>query len=126
MNTLNSRAIAVLLGITGAVGCALAQGTAQPSAPGNAPAPGASGADKYPGPGVAPPMGPWRSGPRHTPGWSMMTEQERQEHHARLRDARTPEDCQRVMDEHRQLMEQRAKARGLPMNRPPNAACAVR
>lgn len=70
--------------------------------------------------------GPWHAGPRHTPGWSMMSEQERAQHHAQLRAAKTPEECRRVMDEHRRLMERRAAERGMPMQAPPEDACPAR
>jgi hypothetical protein len=60
-----------------------------------------------------------------TPGWAMMSAQERDEHHKRLQEARTPEECRAVMDEHRKLMEQRAKDRGMAgMRGPRRDACA--
>ena len=40
--------------------------------------------------------------------------------------AKTPEECQRIMDEHRRLMERRAAERGMPMQPPPEAACPAR
>jgi hypothetical protein len=55
----------------------------------------------------------------------MMSAQERDEHHKRLLEAKTPEECRAVMDEHRKLMEQRAKDRGMPgMRGPRRDACA--
>lgn len=101
MNHFSIRSIAVLLSLVGAVSAGCAQG-------------------------ARPMSGPWRAGPNHTPGWSMMSEQERAQHHAQLQAAKTPEECQRVMDEHRRLMQRRAAERGMPMQSPPEAACPAR
>lgn len=69
------------------------------------------------------PQGPGpRMGPDHTPGWHMMTQAERDEHHRRMLSARTPQECRQFMDEHRRLMQQRAGGRGMQM--PPQDACA--
>ena len=56
----------------------------------------------------------------------MMSEQERMQHREQLRGARHAEDCQRIMQEHQRLMQQRATERGAPMPRPPHAACPMR
>lgn len=101
MNHISIRSIAVLLSLVGAVSAGCAQG-------------------------ARPMSGPWHAGPNHTPGWSMMSEQERAQHHAQLQAAKTPEECQRVMDEHRRLMQRRAAERGMPMQSPPEAACPAR
>jgi hypothetical protein len=101
MNNVAIRSTAVLLSLVGVIGAGCAQ--------------------------VRGPMyGPGHAGPRHTPGWSMMSEQERAQHHAQIRAAKTPEECQRIMDEHRRLMERRAAERGMPMQPPPEAACPAR
>ncbi|RZJ07053.1 MAG: hypothetical protein EOO54_23830 [Haliea sp.] len=86
---------------------------AQPAGPAKAPqasasAPGAIG----PGGGAGRGMGP-RFGRDYTPGWPMMTGKERAEHRRRMADARTADECRVVRDEHRKLMEQRAKERGM-------------
>lgn len=92
-----------------------APGAARPAA--SAPSPGR-------GPGARGGMGP-RMGKDFTPGWAMMSTQERDEHHKRLQDAKTPEECRAVMDEHRKLMDQRAKERGMSgMRGPRRDACA--
>lgn len=65
-----------------------------------------------------------RMGPDHTPGWQMMNQAERDEHHRRMMAARTPEDCRRVMDEHRKRMQERADAHGMKMPGPRHDACA--
>ena len=72
--------------------------------------------------GPGPMMGHW--GSRYTPGWSMMTPQERDAHRAAMRNARTYDECRKTMDEHRDLMQQRAKERGVTMPGPRRDACA--
>ena len=89
MNHFSIRSIAVLLSLVGAVSAGCAQG-------------------------ARPMSGPWHAGPNHTPGWSMMSEQERAQHHAQLQAAKTPEECQRVMDEHRRLMQRHDIREGHP------------
>ena len=49
-----------------------------------------------------------------TPGWSMMTPEEREAHQAHLRSATSREQCERYMQEHQKRMADRAKQRGLP------------
>jgi hypothetical protein len=77
-----------------------------------------------PGPGPRGPMGP-RFGQDYTPGWSMMTPQERDDHRQRMHSAKTPDDCRKIVDEHRKLMADRAKERGMGSFRGPRRdACA--
>lgn len=65
-----------------------------------------------------------RWGRSYTPGWSMMTPQEREQHRKRMWEARTPAECRAIRDEHRKLMDERAKERGLgPMRGPRHDAC---
>jgi hypothetical protein len=47
-----------------------------------------------------------------TPGWSLMTPKERDEHRARMRAATTAQACRELMAEHRALMQKRAEERG--------------
>lgn len=93
-------------------------GQQQPPAPGAGP-----GYGMGPG-GMGPGRGPWY-GSDYTPGWSMMTPQERDEHRRRMLAARTPEECRQIRDEQVQRMTDRARAQGattLPM--PMRDACA--
>ncbi|VTU36467.1 hypothetical protein [Variovorax sp. RA8] len=83
-----------------------------PQAAASAPGPGGPGAGARGG------MGP-RFGRNYTPGWSMMSEAERAEHRKQMAGARTPDECRAVRDEHRKLMEQRAKERGMTHLRGP-------
>ena len=93
------------------VGAALAQGPGTGPGPGGGPGYGRGG------------MGP-RVGGDYTPGWSMMTPGERDEHRQRMHSAKTPEECRQIVDEHRKLMEQRAKERGVtPGPGPRQNAC---
>lgn len=49
-----------------------------------------------------------------TPGWSMMSEKERDEHRSRMRSGMSTDECQRYMEEHHRKMTERAKERGAP------------
>jgi hypothetical protein len=66
-----------------------------------------------------------RSGRRDTPGWSMMTPQERSEHQAKMRSMTNPDECKAYMEQHHQKMAERAKEKGLSVPaRPRRDACA--
>ena len=47
-----------------------------------------------------------------TPGWSMMSEKERDEHRSRMHSGMSADDCRRYMEEHHRKMAERAKERG--------------
>jgi hypothetical protein len=53
-----------------------------------------------------------RHGSDYTPGWSMMSKQERDEHRKRLQEMKTYEECRAYLDQHRTQMEARAKEQG--------------
>jgi hypothetical protein len=55
-----------------------------------------------------------RVGADQTPGWDMMTTTERQQFQRDLQAAKTPDQCRQVMGKHRQMMQDRAKERGVP------------
>jgi hypothetical protein len=111
---------------------ALAAGTAaaQPDSgrgPGAGPGPGASA----PGGGMGPRMGPGmgrgagRWGSDFTPGWAMMTPEERNEHRDRMRNMKSYEECKAYQSQHHEQMAARAKERGgSPMPGPRRDACA--
>lgn len=103
-----------------AVALALASlaAVAQPGPPGAGPRASAPGGGM--GPGHM--MGRW--GPDHTPGWSLMTEQERLQHQERLRAAKTADECRAEMERHRAQMAERAKERGQTLPTPRRDACA--
>jgi hypothetical protein len=53
-----------------------------------------------------------RHGSDYTPGWSMMSKAERDEHRKRLHEMKTYEECRAYLDQHRTQMETRAKEQG--------------
>ena len=69
-----------------------------------------------PGPGGGPGKGPgagWQFGPDNTRGWSLMNAEERNAHRQKMLGATTLAECQAVLEEHRKLIEQRARERGV-------------
>jgi hypothetical protein len=70
-----------------------------------------------PGPGRGPGAGP-RFGADVTPGWSMMTPEERQAHREKMQSMKDPAQCQAYMAEHQKQMQERAKERGKPFPGP--------
>lgn len=85
------------------------------------------------GPGASAPRGP--GGPGHmsggrwgsgvTPGWSLMTPQERQQHRDKMRSMTSHDECKAYVDQHHQEMAARAKEKGLDAPRQPRRhACA--
>lgn len=74
------------------------------------------------GPGWGPGM---RAGPQHTPGWSMMTPEERRQHHTKVTGFKSTEECRAYLTQHREQMAERAKARGTVMRGPRGDTCAV-
>ncbi|WP_332813566.1 hypothetical protein [Ramlibacter sp.] len=79
----------------------------------------------YPPGGMGRHAGGPGTGPDHTPGWGMMSQAERDEHHRRMQAARTPEECRQAMDDHRRRMQERARERGMRMPEPRQDACAA-
>ena len=77
------------------------------------------------GMGGMPMGGGMHMGPDNTPGWAMMTAQEREEHHKKMMSAKTPADCKAHMEEHQKMMAERAKTRGVAMNMPPQEMCGM-
>lgn len=73
-------------------------------------------------PGWGPGM---RAGPRHTPGWSMMTPEERRQHQQQIANFKNADECRAYMTQHREQMAERAKARGTTMRGPRHDMCAV-
>ena len=77
-----------------------------------------------PGPGAGG-MGKMRIDRANTPGWTLMTGQERIANQNRMRETKTYEECLRVQTEHRAAMETRAKEKGLTLRTPRQNACDV-
>lgn len=126
MKTATSLKIITLAAVLGAAFSAsvLAQ-TGPGPAPGVVPLMQGAG----PGPGAGT-MGPGARGMRNmrfdkanTPGWTLMTEQERIANQNRMREVKTYEECVQVQAEHRTAMEARAKEKGAALRAPRQNAC---
>jgi hypothetical protein len=81
---------------------------AQPYGPGN-------------GPGRGPGYGPGaRWGADVTPGWALMTAEERRAHQEKMQSMKDPAECETYMASHHAQMQERAKAKGraLPFKGP--------
>ncbi len=102
------------------------QGGAGPAAGPASAASAPGGMGRGMGPGMG--SGPGRAaqwGTDFTPGWSMMTRAERNEHRTHMRSTKTYEECKTYMDEHHALMTERAKEKGgKPLAQPRRDACA--
>ncbi len=61
--------------------------------------------------------GPWRwsGNQRNTPGWQLMTPEERAEHQTKLRSFTDYNACKEYVDQHHNLMEERSKEKGVPL-----------
>jgi hypothetical protein len=71
------------------------------------------------------------NGPRYnwnkdnTPGWTLMTPQERSEHQAKMRAAKTYDECKAIQEEQHKTMEARAKEKGVTLHAPRRNGCDV-
>jgi hypothetical protein len=95
-------------------------------APGAGPGPGA-GAGMGPGmqgggPGARG-MGAMRFDKANTPGWTLMTAEERTANQTKMRAVKTYEECKTVQAEQHAAMEARAKEKGVTLNTPRQNAC---
>lgn len=87
------------------------------------PGPGASSPGMGMGPGGGRGAGRW--GADYTPGWAMMTSQERDEHRNRMRAMTTYDECHAYQTQHHEQMVARAKERGTKaLGQPRRDACA--
>jgi hypothetical protein len=69
------------------------------------------------------PGGLW--GQKYTPGWSMMSGKERQEHKEKIEAIKTRDACRAFIDQVQQQMDDRAKGKGSAAKaKPPRDACA--
>jgi Spy/CpxP family protein refolding chaperone len=85
-----------------------------------------------PGGGMGPGMGgmgpggkgmQYRFNKDNTPGWSLMTPEERTAHHDKMMAAKTYDDCKAAQAEQHKQMEERAKAQGKTLPGPRQNAC---
>lgn len=61
----------------------------------------------------------------NTPGWTLMTAQERAAHQAKMREVKTYEECKQVQAEHHTLMQARAQEKGVTLRAPRQNGCDV-
>ena len=77
-----------------------------------------------PGPGGGPGRGAgFRFNRDNTPGWSLMSREERAAYGDKMRAAKSYEECKAAYNEHRQQIEARAKERGMTLRQPARNAC---
>lgn len=62
---------------------------------------------------------------RNTPGWSLMTPEERTAHRDRMHSAKSVDECRAYHDEHRKQMEARAKEQGKSLRPSRTEPCAM-
>ncbi len=60
-----------------------------------------------------------------TPGWMLMTEQERTEWQSSMRNAKSYDECLKLREDHHKLMESRAKEKGVTLATPRQNGCDV-
>ncbi len=120
MNSVQITALAVLIGLS--TGAALAQ-SAGGMGPGPMGAgPGASSSGMGMGPGTG--RGAARWGTDDTPGWKLMTPDERKDHQAHMRAMKSYDECKAYQAQHHEQMVARAKERGgKALDRPQRDAC---
>ena len=82
-----------------------------------------------PGPGMGAGPGTGMRGMRfdqtNTPGWTLMTPEERSAMQTRMRAVKTYEECKQVQDEQHKVMEARAKEKGVTLAQPRGNGCDV-
>ncbi len=107
---------------TALIGVALAAPAFAQMGPGGGMGPGM-------GPGMGSMTGPGARGMRfefnkdNTPGWSLMTPEERTAHRDKMLAAKSYEECQAVQEEHHRQMAARAKEQGKTLPGPRRNAC---
>lgn len=120
--------------LAGLVGVSMSVALAQPGSgkgPGMGqgpmgPGPSASAPGMGMGPGMGPGggRGPARAGSDYTPGWALMTPEERNGHQDRMRSMNSYEECKAYRDQHHEQMAARAKERGgKALSQPRRDAC---
>lgn len=65
----------------------------------------------------------WKWNSSTVPGWQLMTPAERTEHQNKMRSMKTYDECKAYHEEHRKLMEQRAKDKGVTLMTPRRNPC---
>ena len=108
-------------------------GSGQGMGPGSGMGPGQGmGQGMGPGAGMGPGQGMGPGGGRgkrfnfnkdNTPGWKLMSAEERTAHRDKMRGAKTYDECKAVQDEHHKAMEARAKEKGVTLAAPRFNGC---
>ena len=112
MRTVRTVVIASLLGLSLGIACAQGGGG---KGPGSRAGPMGAGPDAgAPGMGMGSGTGAGRAqwGSDFTPGWTLMSQQERNEHRDRMRSMKSYEECHAYQAQHHEQMAARAKERG--------------
>lgn len=65
----------------------------------------------------------YRFNQTNTPGWMLMTPEERTEYQKKMRAAKTYDECKAIQEEHHKAMEARAKEKGVTLGIPRMNAC---
>lgn len=65
----------------------------------------------------------YRFSQSNTPGWTLMTPEERIEYRNKMLSAKTYDECKAIQAEHRKAMEARAKEKGVTLPTPKTNAC---
>lgn len=112
MKSVQITALAVLIGLS--AGAALAQPAGGMGAGPMGAGPGASASGMGMGTGMGPGAGhgATRWGTDYTPGWKLMTPDERKDHQAHMRAMKSYDECKAYQDQHHEQMVARAKERG--------------
>lgn len=116
------------IAMTALLGASLSASVLAQPGPGMGPG-GGMGPGMGPGGGMGPGMGPGGRGMRfefnkdNTPGWSLMTPEERTAHREKMLAAKTPEECKAIQEEHHKQMSERAKEKGQTLRGPRQNAC---
>ena len=110
------------LTLTAALAAALSASVLAQTGPG-------PGAGMGAGPGAGQ-MGPGAGGMRgmqfdntNTPGWTLMTPEERAAHQTQMRSVKTFEECKTLQDQQHQSMQARAKEKGVTLMVPGQNGC---
>lgn len=111
------------IAFTAILGAALAAPVLAQPGPGGGMGPGMG-----PGGGMGPGMGGGRGmryqfNKENTPGWSLMTPEERAAHREKMLAAKTYEECKAAQEEHHRQMEARAREKGQTLSAPRVNAC---
>lgn len=121
------KTIALAIALAAALSASVLAQTGPGTGPGMGGGPGMQGAGPGHGAGQ---MGQGSRGMRNmrfdkgnTPGWTLMTTEERTANQTRMRAATTYDECKQLQDEQHKLMETRAKEKGVTLNAPGKNGC---